>query len=302
MSKRKTITQSLHVTSEDMTFEDQDGVQDDLQQIDKESENGSDARSRFGRAKKIKAIYDPSDNHLPVHKRKKEALALEAAEKALKAVASKTPTKLKSTPVNSPAKRAPTETIAAPAPKVRAVPQKKTPADVAKRLSLDDPAAKPAVVKQRKLSVVPAVPLVKEPSRRIQQRKLMRTDETEFISGTSKRKQRSRSISIIVGTSSISSTYEESSITSVKDEHVPDVRNWTHQQVTDYFNKTLNFSQRDSAIFKDEEIDGETLMIMKRSDIVTTKFQHLKLGTALKMWSHIIKFQTGSNDPSQAWK
>lgn len=293
MSKRKTITQAFHVTSEDMTFEDQDGIQDDLQS-EKESES---SRSRFsGRAKKVKAIYDPSEHNGPVHKRKKEAM--EAAEKS-KSVVTKSPAKVKPATVSlSPAKR---EVVTNPAPKAKIVPQRKTPADIAKRLSMDE-TSKP-IQKIRKLSVTPTVPLVKEPSKRIQQRKVIKTDVIEGIAGVVVKKQRSRSVSIAPGPPSIiSSTYDEASTVSLKDGEVPDVRTWTHQQVGDYFCSNLKFSKRDAAVFKDEEIDGETLLIMKRSDIVTTKFQHLKLGTALKMWSHILQFQTLSTDPSQAWK
>lgn len=292
MSKRKTITQAFHVTSEDMTFEDQDGIQDDLQS-EKESES---SRSRFsGRAKKVKAIYDPSEHNGPVHKRKKEAM--EAAERS-KSVVTKSPAKVRSATVSlSPAKR---EVVSNPATRAKIVPQRKTPADVVKRLSMDE-ILKP-IQKIHKLSV-PIAPLVKEPSKRIQQRKVIKTDVIEGITSIVVKKQRSRSVSIAPGPPSIiSSTYDEASTVSVKDGEVPDVRTWTHQQVGEYFCTTLKFSKRDAAVFKDEEIDGETLLIMKRSDIVTTKFQHLKLGTALKMWSHILQFQTLSTDPSQAWK
>lgn len=298
MSKRKTITQAFHVTSEDMTFEDQDGIKTFVEDEIQSEKSESISTSRFGRAKKVKAIYDPSEHNGPVHKRKKEALALEA-EKAQKTV-TKTPTK-KQMPVLVAAKRpVPDSTeLVTKSPKVKPIVPKKTPADVAKRLSMED-IPKP-VTKQRKLSIVPTVPLVKEPSKRIQQRKLLKTDESDEIPEI-KRKQRSRSQSVAIGTSSVisSSTYEETSTISNGD--IPDVRHWSHIQVSDYFNNSLKFSKTDSAIFTDEEIDGETLLIMKRSDIVNTKFQNLKLGTALKMWSQIIKFQTGSSDISQAWK
>lgn len=84
-------------------------------------------------------------------------------------------------------------------------------------------------------------------------------------------------------------------------EPVPEVIEWSGQNVSDYFQSKLGFSKKDSSLFKDEEIDGEALMIMKRSDIVNSKFAHIKLGTAIKFWSHILRLQTKSNDPSQAW-
>lgn len=302
MSKRKTITQAFHVTSEDMTFEDQDGNEEqEYEKTDKSvnsSEVASDSqKSRFsGRAKKVKAIYDPSEHNGPVHKRKKEAL--EAAEKS-KNVPAKTPTKaVKPTPVISPAKRPLPETVVVPKTKIPT--PRKTPADVAKnlRMSLDETTKPPQ--KARKLSVMPIVQAVKEPSKRIQQRKPFKKDDIEIV----KKKPRSRSVSIAQGPPSvISSSYtDEASTITLTEGEIPDVKTWTHQQVCDYFSNTLKFTKRDAAVFKDEEIDGETILIMKRSDIVTTKFQHLKLGTALKMWSHIIKFQTASSDPTQAWK
>lgn len=270
MSKRKGSTQAFRLDEEDMTFEF-DGVQDDLQTDKTETESvKSDSRSRFsGRAKKVKAIYDPSEHNGPVHKRKKEAM--EAAEKS-KVVVSKTPTKLK--PVNSPAKRAPpAEPLSNSAPKAKVVAPRKTLADVTKRLSLDE-GPKPAP-RPRKMSVMPTVPVVKEPSKRIQQRKVMKVDEIEGITGIVKKKQRSRSVSIAPGPPSvISSAFDEASTVSLND-GIPDVRHWTHHQVCDYFSSTLKFSKQDAAVFKNEEIDGETLLIMKRSDII--RFQHLKV-------------------------
>lgn len=281
MSKRKTITQALHVTSEDCTFEDADGIVDEEVHTDKDSVQ-SDSRSRFsGRAKKVKAIYDPSEHNGPVHKRKKEAL--EAAEKSSKAVVPKTPTKSKVTPANSPAKRPPAENSNS-VQKVKVIAPRKTLAEVSKRLSLDGNANSKPTPRPRKFSVMPTisvnstVPLVKEPSKRIQQRKVIKIDEVEGITGLVKKKPRSRSVSIAPGPPSvISSVYDDASTVTLRDGEVPDVRNWTHQQVCDYFSNTLKFSKRDAAIFKEEEIDGETLLIMKRSDIITTKFQHLKV-------------------------
>jgi hypothetical protein len=82
---------------------------------------------------------------------------------------------------------------------------------------------------------------------------------------------------------------------------IPDVREWSESDVSDYFHNKLGFSKRESNLFRDEEIDGEALLIMKRSDIVNNKLTYIKLGTAIKFWSHILRFQTKSNDPTQAW-
>ena len=82
---------------------------------------------------------------------------------------------------------------------------------------------------------------------------------------------------------------------------VPDVSKWTFNDVYDYFHK---YFANDALIFKEQEIDGTCIMVMKRSDVIPG-FQNgtkLKLGTLLKMYNHILSFQTKIRSPSLSWK
>lgn len=82
---------------------------------------------------------------------------------------------------------------------------------------------------------------------------------------------------------------------------VPDVSKWSFNDVYDYFYKLFG---NDALIFKDQEIDGTCIMVMKRSDVIPG-FQNgtnLKLGTLLKMYNHILSFQTKIRSPSLSWK
>lgn len=128
---------------------------------------------------------------------------------------------------------------------------------------------------------------VKEPSKRIQDKK-KRNSLTESTSSTEKKPN-------------LTEIAAKTSSRDFMNDAIPEVSGWSCQNVSDYFHSKLGFGKKDSSLFKDEEIDGEALMIMKRSDIVNSKFAHIKLGTTIKFWSHILRLQTKSNDPSQAW-
>lgn len=293
MNKRKTSTVASVVKDSDMVFEDEDD-----ESVTGDSTKGSvGSASRevsrvSGRAKKTKAIFDPSDNNGPVHKRKKEALEAEKV-KSLQAKATKPLQKIAKSPIQSP-KKSPAFAAAFPVspakvskaePKVQEVQTKKSvpvAASDANRSLMETkpgPQTKPVV---RKLS------MIKEPSKRIQARKHFKSTN-EWETTTFGKNPRPSTSSI----GHLSSDYDKASSVDLKDEEIPDVSSWSYQQVSHYFNTALGFNLRDSSIFTEQEIDGVALKIMKRSDIVTTKFDSLKLGTALKMWSHIIKFQTG---------
>lgn len=90
----------------------------------------------------------------------------------------------------------------------------------------------------------------------------------------------------------------------IKDEGtavVPDVSKWTFNDVYKYFHTHFG---NDALIFKEQEIDGKCIMVMKRSDVIPG-FQNgtkLKLGTLLKMFNHILSFQTKIRSPSLSWK
>lgn len=129
-------------------------------------------------------------------------------------------------------------------------------------------------------TISPSAAVSKEPSKRILDKK-KRVSLTESIKPIEK------------------ATPHE--IVSKSSDGLPDVTEWSGHDVAEYFHNKLGFSKRDAALFRDEEIDGEALMIMKRSDIVNSKFSNIKLGTAIKFWSQILRLQTRSNDPTQAW-
>lgn len=304
MSKRKSSSQSLQVKSADMVFEDDD---DEISE-DQQSAKGSVSRVS-GRAKKAKAIYDPSEYNGPVHKRKKEALEAEKLKSPTKPVLVKQsvnpPSKPTTTLKNIVTSTSVTNKSSSVATPTEEATKAKTPTRkviVAKTKSVE------AVTKVRKVeqaaraTIVPSAPLVKEPSKRIQARKQDKKVNNDFDSSSLEIKKRRETVSTTTALSTDEFDCDKASTIEFRSSDVPDVRKWSHQQVASYFQRPLGFSARDSSVFVDEEIDGEALMIMKRSDIVTTKFQKLKLGTALKMWSQILIFQTGSNDPTQAWK
>lgn len=80
---------------------------------------------------------------------------------------------------------------------------------------------------------------------------------------------------------------------------IPDVqlvKNWSVDDVYEYFCKQF---PKEAYIFKDEEIDGRSLLLLKRSDVV--KKLPLKLGPSLRIYSAILKIQAQSNDNTLGW-
>ncbi|CAH1775960.1 unnamed protein product [Owenia fusiformis] len=73
----------------------------------------------------------------------------------------------------------------------------------------------------------------------------------------------------------------------IKDE-IPDASDWTMDDVVEYFKKKGFEEQAD--IFKEQEIDGKSLLLLKRNDVLTGLA--LKLGPALKIFKHVEKLQT----------
>jgi len=290
MSKRKSSSQTLQTA--DMQFEDDDEIEQQSAGSTKASQDSREKSRVSVRAKKAKAIYDPSQYNGPVHKRKKEALEQQQpATESPRTGPFILPRVMQCH--RRPKSFKPDAQVKA-SPIVKSVPVIIDTKPEEPKLEPKSP-KKPATTQYKKLLVEP-VPLAKEPSKRIQARK-QRVVHNEASTSAPAKSQRKPSV-----TSTLSDEYDRASTVEFRSKDVPDVRKWTHQQVFEYFSKNLGFSTHDAAVFSDEEIDGEALMIMKRSDIVTTKFQKLKLGTALKMWSNIMMFQTGSNDPTQAWK
>merc|ERR1719510_2594924 len=79
------------------------------------------------------------------------------------------------------------------------------------------------------------------------------------------------------------------------DPDIPDVSKWDHHQIKEYF-ASQGFSTAICKIFVDQEIDGHSLLLLQRTDVVSGL--GLKLGPALKIYSHVKKLQTRRNFPS----
>ncbi|XP_064605380.1 histone acetyltransferase KAT6B-like [Liolophura sinensis] len=69
---------------------------------------------------------------------------------------------------------------------------------------------------------------------------------------------------------------------------VPDASEWTIEEVVDFF-KSLGFQQQADA-FREQEIDGKSLLLMRRSDVLSGL--SLKLGHALKIYVYVQRLQT----------
>lgn len=294
MNKRKSNTQTL---DSDMVFEDDDENDEQSSIAGLSSESTRVSGRSSGRAKKAKAIYDPSEYNGPVHKRKKDAVEAEKNAKApvVKSVAKASETVKKEIPkpIAPPVKNPVVQLTQASPPKATVEPKKETKKQRSSpqvKTKMPIELNKKPIEQVPKPVIVPTAPVAKEPSKRIQARKQKKV--TSVLSLDKPLKKKTMRV-LSTSTAVSSSDYDNASTIEYKQNDIPDVRQWTYQQVSNYFNQKLGFTKSDSAIFTNEEIDGETLMIMKRSDIVTNKFQQLKLGTALKMWSQIIKFQTG---------
>ncbi|XP_055911200.1 histone acetyltransferase KAT6A [Eupeodes corollae] len=77
---------------------------------------------------------------------------------------------------------------------------------------------------------------------------------------------------------------------------IPIVKNWSASQVTEYFTK---FFPNEADIFKDQDIDGQSLLLLKRSDVVNRLA--IKLGPALRIYNLVLKIQSVSTDPTIGW-
>lgn len=71
-------------------------------------------------------------------------------------------------------------------------------------------------------------------------------------------------------------------------EKYPDARNWSISDVVSFFHEK-GFNEQAEA-FKSQEIDGQSLLLLKRSDVL--QGLSLKLGPALKIYNHVMKLQT----------
>lgn len=79
-------------------------------------------------------------------------------------------------------------------------------------------------------------------------------------------------------------------------ENIPDCHRWDCDEVYTYFMGTS--TPQIAQLFKDNEIDGDALLLMKREDIL--RF-NLKLGVALRLYSQIVSLQFKNNNPILVW-
>jgi len=309
MSKRKSRAKSMFVEPSDLVFED-DSDPDVAFKIQAAAQKTSllknDANKQdidnsgvriSARAKKQKNIYDPSEYNGPVHKKKKEALEmaniLAATKKSL------SPLKLAPPKPKTPSKT-PSKVQKAPVLAPKTPPAPKTPNDVKKKLNMDKSEVKPEVtaLKVSKPPLQTTVPApMKEMTKRttavrkksINQPQAATKPENKIITQLTERDSAS---------TSGSSEFEKASTVEMDDKSIPDISKWTSDDVYKYF-VTQGFDKKESQKLKENEIDGEALMILNRNDL---KELHLKVGTFVKMWNRILCFQTGSNDFTQGWK
>ncbi|XP_069674502.1 PHD finger protein 10 isoform X2 [Periplaneta americana] len=81
------------------------------------------------------------------------------------------------------------------------------------------------------------------------------------------------------------------------DDRIPDVSDWSVEQVSKYLEDQGYPVQ--AAVFRDHDIDGASLLLMKRSDVLIGL--HLKLGPALKIYGQVKKLQIRQSDPTYLW-
>lgn len=80
-------------------------------------------------------------------------------------------------------------------------------------------------------------------------------------------------------------------------ENIPDVKKWDCDEVYTYF---LGITKPEYAeIFREHQIDGDALLLIKRADVIR-RF-NLKLGPALRLYSYIVALQNKHNNPILAW-
>lgn len=75
-----------------------------------------------------------------------------------------------------------------------------------------------------------------------------------------------------------------------------DAREWSADEVFRYFKSIF---PRHAHVFKDHEIDGPSLYLLKRGDII--RGFDIKIGPALKLYGHILMMQTKNKDQTLAW-
>lgn len=83
------------------------------------------------------------------------------------------------------------------------------------------------------------------------------------------------------------------------DEPIPNVDTivkWTKDDVYEYF---LTYFPNEAIALKNKNIDGITLQLMKRDDVIIGL--EINLGPALRMYHHLLRLQMQKNDISLGW-
>ncbi|XP_026469139.1 uncharacterized protein LOC113373017 [Ctenocephalides felis] len=80
------------------------------------------------------------------------------------------------------------------------------------------------------------------------------------------------------------------------DENIPDVTNWTSDEVCEYF---TNYFPEDAFTFKEEDIDGLAILLIDRETVI--EHLNMNLGTALKVWRHIVLLQERKENFSRVY-
>lgn len=77
---------------------------------------------------------------------------------------------------------------------------------------------------------------------------------------------------------------------------IPDASKWSAKDVYNYF---VDRFPLEAKVLLDQEVDGVSLLLMRRTDIVTGL--GFKLGPALRIYKQVIMLQTKDNDPTLTW-
>lgn len=92
------------------------------------------------------------------------------------------------------------------------------------------------------------------------------------------------------------SDLEQSSNDFLTMKDVPDVSKWSPKEVQKFFQSKY---PAEAKILFDEEVDGASLMLMSRSDVL--RLLKKRLGPAINIYRMILRFQTESNDVTLGW-
>lgn len=77
---------------------------------------------------------------------------------------------------------------------------------------------------------------------------------------------------------------------------VPDASKWSAHDVYVFFAERF---PKEALVFQEQEIDGVSLLLMRRSDVI--QGLGFKLGPALRIYKQILMLQTRDTDPTLTW-